>query len=83
MHAQAMIATHPKMRGVTSDSLSRCIEACYDCAQTCISCADACLAEDMVKELTQCIRMNLDCADVCNITGRLATRRFAGAFAHP
>jgi hypothetical protein len=40
-----------------------------------VSCADACLAEDLVKELTQCIRLNLDCADVCNITGRIATRR--------
>jgi hypothetical protein len=29
----------------------------------------------MVQELTQCIRLNLDCADICNITGRIATRR--------
>ena len=43
--------------------------------QTCTSCGDACLAQDMVKDLTQCVRLNLDCADVCNITGRIATRR--------
>lgn len=44
-------------------------------AQTCTSCADACLAEPDVQDLRQCIRLNLDCADVCNTTGRLATRR--------
>jgi hypothetical protein len=66
---------HPDVRGSTNDALIRCIEECYSCAQTCTSCADACLAEEMVKELTQCVRLNLDCADVCNITGRIATRR--------
>jgi hypothetical protein len=29
----------------------------------------------MVASLRQCIRLNLDCADICNITGRIATRR--------
>ena len=75
MHAHEMISTHPAVRGHADAALIRCIEECYSCAQTCTSCADACLAEDMARQLTQCIRMNLDCADVCNITGRLATRR--------
>ncbi|WP_407157479.1 four-helix bundle copper-binding protein [Bradyrhizobium sp. STM 3557] len=75
MHAQEMISTHPHVHGQTNDALIRCIEECYSCAQTCTSCADACLAEDNVKMLTQCIRMDLDCADICNITGRIATRR--------
>jgi hypothetical protein len=38
-------------------------------------CANACLAEDMVQQLRQCIRLNLDCADVCVATGALASRR--------
>ncbi|ARQ00067.1 four-helix bundle copper-binding protein [Pseudorhodoplanes sinuspersici] len=75
MQAQQMISSHPSMRGEASDALIRCIEECYSCAQTCTSCADACLAEDKVKDLTQCIRLNLDCADICNITGRIVTRR--------
>jgi hypothetical protein len=75
MQVQQMISMHPDVRGSTNDALIRCIEECYSCAQTCTSCADACLAEEMVKELTQCVRLNLDCADVCNITGRIATRR--------
>jgi uncharacterized membrane protein len=75
MRAQDMISTHPHVRGNVNDALVRCIEECYACAQVCTSCADACLGEPMVQQLTQCIRLNLDCADVCNVTGRLATRR--------
>lgn len=75
MQVHQMISTHPDVRGRTNDALIRCIEECYACAQTCTSCADACLAEPDVKDLRQCIRLNLDCADVCDTTGRLATRR--------
>ena len=75
MQVQEMISTHPQARGRGNDAFIRCIEECYSCAQTCTSCADACLAEDMVKDLRQCIRMNLDCADICNATGRIVTRR--------
>ncbi|MGJ4899761.1 four-helix bundle copper-binding protein [Bradyrhizobium oligotrophicum] len=75
MHAQQMIETHPHVRGRVDDALVRCVEECYSCAQICTSCADACLGENSVARLTQCIRLNLDCADVCNVTGRLATRR--------
>ncbi len=75
MQVRQMISTHPDVRGRTNDALIRCIEECYACAQTCTSCADACLAESDVQDLRQCIRLNLDCADVCNTTGRLATRR--------
>jgi hypothetical protein len=75
MQAQEMIAAHPDVRGNTEDDLIRCIEQCYSCAQVCTSCADACLAEDNIHSLTQCIRLDLDCADICNITGRVATRR--------
>lgn len=70
-----MIATHPDVRGNVNDALIACIDACYACAEACTSCADACLAEEMVKELRQCIRLNLDCADICAATASLATRR--------
>ena len=64
MHAREMIGTHPAVQGQVNDALIRCIEECYSCAQTCTSCADACLSERMVQELTQCIRLDLDCADI-------------------
>lgn len=75
MQVQEMIATHPDVRGNTADRLLRCIEECYGCAQACTSCADACIAEPQVARLKQCIRLNLDCADMCAATGAMASRR--------
>jgi hypothetical protein len=75
MHAQQIIATHPRVGGQTNDGLIRCIEECYDCSQTCTSCADACLGEQGVADMVQCIRSCLDCADVCLATGQAASRR--------
>jgi hypothetical protein len=70
-----MLATYPKdLGGVDRDKLAACIEACFECAQVCTACADACLSEDMVGELTKCIRTDLDCADICETTGRVLSR---------
>ena len=75
-HVNAMLDTHPKdLGGIDRQKLAECIEACFACAQTCTACADACLSEDMVAELRQCIRLNLDCADVCAATGAVLTRQ--------
>ena len=75
MKAHEMISSHPQVGGKLSEPLIRCIEECFECAQACVSCVDACLAEESVRELTQCIRSDLDCADICATTGTLATRR--------
>src|SRR4051812_12494387 len=75
MQVGQMIATHPDVQGSANEALLRCIEQCYSCAQTCTSCADACLAEEMVAQLRQCIRLNLDCADICATTATLGNRR--------
>lgn len=75
MHVEEMVSTHPDVKGQVNRELLTAIEACYDCAQTCTSCADACLAEEMVAQLRQCIRLNEDCADICTAAARLGTRR--------
>ncbi|MGP6173237.1 four-helix bundle copper-binding protein [Corynebacterium sp. A21] len=75
-HVRTMLDTHPKDLGqIDKDILAECIEACFECAQTCTACADACLSEDMVAELTTCIHRNLDCADLCAVTGRVLSRQ--------
>lgn len=75
-HVQQMLATHPRPRQAGEAVLADCIQACFDCAQTCASCADACLGEqEHLQHLVRCIRLNLDCADVCNTTGRLLSRQ--------
>ena len=75
MNTQQMISTHPDVKGNFSAPLIRCIDECLACAQACASCADACLAEPHVTELRQCIRLDLDCADVCTATAAVAGRR--------
>jgi hypothetical protein len=73
--AAAMLDTYPAdLGGIDTTALVACIDACVDCAQACTACADACLSEDMVAELTKCIRTNLDCADICDATGRVLSR---------
>jgi len=70
-----MLEAYPAdLGGVDKNALAECIEACFACAQACTACADACLSEDMVAELTKCIRTDLDCADVCDATGRVLSR---------
>jgi uncharacterized protein DUF326 len=73
--ASQMLSTHPAdLGGIDRQALVACIEACVECAQACTACADACLSEEMVAQLTTCIRTNLDCADVCDTTGRVLSR---------
>ncbi len=75
MFARAMAITHPDVGHCVQGSLIHCVEDCFDTAQTCIACADACLGEEMVRDLVQCIRLSLDCADLCSAAGHIATRR--------
>ena len=70
-----MLNTHPAPIDIDQELLTECLVACLECAQACTTCADACLSEDMVADLTTCIRTNLDCADICEATGRVLSRR--------
>lgn len=70
-----MLRTTPSQPDFDAEALARCIEACFECEQTCTACADACLGEEMVAELVRCVRLNLDCADICGATGRLLSRQ--------
>jgi hypothetical protein len=42
-----------------------CIEACTACAQACEWCSDACLNEPDIEKMTECIRLDRDCATIC------------------
>jgi hypothetical protein len=74
--AHAILATHPTAGGSVPDPLAVCIESCFACAMSCTACADACLAEESVAMLRDCIRTNLDCADICIATGKVLSRLY-------
>ncbi len=70
---QAMLQTHPDRPG-QPDAVAHCVNACFTCQVACTACADACLVEPDVQKLVACIRLDLDCADVCAATASIATR---------
>jgi uncharacterized protein DUF326 len=57
--------------------LAATIDALDDCAQACTADADADLREDDVKNMITCIRLCLDCTDVCTATVGVISRRAA------
>jgi len=57
-------------------TLGRAIARMADCAAICNSYADACLVE--ATDMAQCIRLCLDCSDVCIAAWRVSSRRSGG-----
>jgi hypothetical protein len=49
--------------------------AATDCAQACITDVDADLSEPHLAEMVTCIRLCLDCADVCTATLGVTSRQ--------
>ena len=54
--------------------LAAAIDAINDCAQACIADTDADLGERDVTEMVKCIRLCLDCADVCTAAAAVISR---------
>ena len=76
MSMRAILGSHPHDTAVTySEPVAQCVVNCYACAEACTVCADACLSEANVDELRQCIRRDLDCADICSALAGIASRR--------
>lgn len=75
MHASEMSNTHPRAKDRNQEALVACIEACFGCEQSCTACADACLGEEKLQMMVRCIRLNLDCADLCGAVGRVLSRQ--------
>jgi hypothetical protein len=76
-HAPQMMEANPNGAALDTTALVECIEACFDCVQACTACADACLGEQDVQMLTRYIRLDLDCADVCDAIGKMLFRQTA------
>ena len=74
--AATMLDTYPRDFNVDKALLAACIDACSDCAEACTLCADDCLSEEgKVESMVKCIRLDLDCADICATTGRVVSRQ--------
>jgi hypothetical protein len=60
---------------MTNESFDSCIRACDACATACDTCGTACLTEPDVKQMADCIRLDLDCAAICRLASGYMARR--------
>ena len=73
-YARPMLDTYPRALNVDAGVLAAAIDAMTDCAQACIADTDADLGEQNVTEMIRCIRLCLDCADVCTAAAAVTSR---------
>jgi hypothetical protein len=75
-YARQMLDSHPRTVNLDADLLASAIDALSDCVQACAADVDADLSEQDLTEMVTCIRLCLDCIDVCTaavgVTSRLA-----------
>ena len=80
-YAKQIIDTYAPA-SVETGLLVTTIEALMDCAQACMADADADLSEENLADMVECIRLCLDCADLCAATlgvlSRLASHDSGG-----
>lgn len=50
------------------------IHTLNECVIACETCAAACLEEENVKKMSNCIKLDRDCADICSLGVQLLAR---------
>ena len=73
-YARQMLDSYPRTVNVDASVLAAAIDAISDCAQACISDTDADLSEQNLAEMVTCIRLCLDCTDICTATSGVISR---------
>jgi hypothetical protein len=74
-YARQLLDSYPGTLNADAGVLAATIDALSDCAQACAADADADLAEQDLAEMVKCIRLCLDCVDVCTATAGLVSRQ--------
>ena len=76
-YARQVLAAYRHAFRADDGVLAAAIDALTDCAQACIADIDADLGEHDVTEMVTCIRLCLDCADVCTAAAGVTSRQTA------
>ena len=74
-YARQMLDTYPRDFNVDAGVLATTIDALNDCIQACTADVAADLSEQNVAEMVKCIRLCLDCTDVCAATAGVVSRQ--------
>ena len=67
-YARQMLDTYPRSGNIDSDLLAATIDALSDCVQACNADNAADLSEPNLADMVTCIRLCLDCTDICAAT---------------
>jgi uncharacterized membrane protein len=73
-YARQMLDSYPRTFNLGADVLAATIDALSDCAQACTADADADLGERDLAEMVKCIRLCLNCVDICTATAGVISR---------
>jgi hypothetical protein len=73
-YARPMLDSYQNTTSADAALLAAAIDAISDCTQACIADTDADLSEQNLTEMVRCIRLCVDCADVCAATGAVLSR---------
>jgi hypothetical protein len=73
-YARPMLDTFSRTVDVDADVLAAAIDAMSDCAQACDADNAADLGEHHLADLVRCIRLCLDCTDICTAAGAVTSR---------
>jgi hypothetical protein len=73
-YARRLLDTYAHGGAVDSDVLAAAIEAMNDCAQACTADVDADLSEANLTDMVRCIRLCLQCADICTAAAGVTSR---------
>lgn len=74
-YARQMLDACPRALNVDTVLLAATLEALNDCTQACVADSDCDLGEQNVIEMVTCIRLCLDCADICTATAAVISRQ--------
>jgi Domain of Unknown Function (DUF326) len=72
-YARQMLDTYPH-HPVDAEVLAAAIDALSDCVQACTADVDADLSESDLADMVKCIRLCLNCTDVCEATLAVVSR---------
>ena len=74
-YARQLLDTYPSALHADAGVLAATIDALSDCTEACIADTEADLNEPDLAEMVKCIRLCLNCADVCAATMGVVTRQ--------
>jgi hypothetical protein len=73
-YARQMLDTFSRAVNVDADLLAAAIDALNDCAQACTADNAADLGEPNLADMVRCIRLCLDCTDICAAAAAVTSR---------